>query len=246
MAQPSINRFIRLASGEAGSQSTDSRTISFTFATSNVALDGHRILPGAWQSRGHDGLEAFRKNPVFLWGHDTAQPPIGKVITIAEQNGTLSGGVRFASYDFADMIYRLYRDSFLFGVSVSWMPIDWTYATASNRAPGAIDFKKVQLLEISAVTVPADSDALKDADARGLISATCTRAFRASRAVSADIQVVNGVAYDLRIPGHRKLYDAEMEDRDRRSRRARARMNLLKLEEERWARGELASELRRK
>lgn len=160
----------RLALSESDrDQDLDSRTIDFVFSTSNVASDMHRIMPGAWQSRGWDGLSDFKNNPVFLWGHDATQPAIGKVTTlVAGQDGTLRGTVQFADHPFADTIYQLYRNGFQRGASVSFEPMDWDYATGSNRAAGAKDFTRVKLWEISAVPLPADASALAAARALGI------------------------------------------------------------------------------
>jgi hypothetical protein len=117
-----VKTFERLATSSEAS--SDDRTIRFTFATPNVALDGHRILPGAWESRGHDGLAEFRSNPCFLWAHQQDQPPVGKVLTISEKQGVLSGSVKFDTDSFSDLILSKYRSGSMNGASVSWLPID--------------------------------------------------------------------------------------------------------------------------
>jgi hypothetical protein len=55
---------------------------------------------------------------------------------------------------------------------VSWLPIDWNYATGRDREPGAIDFTRVKLLEISGVPLPADAAALAAARAIDLGTGT--------------------------------------------------------------------------
>jgi HK97 family phage major capsid protein len=160
-------RTIRAAMGRAQGGGDD-RTIRFVFSTPGVARDGHRILPGSWASKDHDGLTAFRANPVFLWAHDAEEPPIGRVIDISESSGILSGAVTFADTDFADTILRLYKDGFLNACSIGWTPIEGTPARGSDRAIGAYDFTKCELLEISGVPVPADVGALATARAAGL------------------------------------------------------------------------------
>ncbi len=147
----------------------DSRTIDFVFSTSNVASDMHRILPGAWQGGGWDGLSDFRANPVFLWAHNASQPAIGKVTKLTVGNdGKLSGSVQFATHEFAETVYQLYRGGFQRGASVSFEPIDWNYANGPDRAPKALDFTRVKLWEISAVPLPADQSALAAARSLGL------------------------------------------------------------------------------
>lgn len=187
----------RLALSDDASVDSDARTIDFVFSTSDVASDTHRIMPGAWQSRGHDGLKDFRANPVFLWGHDTSQPAIGKVTTLtAQQDGRLTGTVLFAEHPFADNVYQLYRGGFMRGASVSFEPLDWNYASGPDRAASARDFTKVKLWEISAVPLPADSSALAAARARGRLSPViiddveCRR--RKARAARRRIQLIFG------------------------------------------------------
>ena len=130
--------YSRLVADTSPEAAADDRVIRFTFATDRVALDGHRILAGAWKSKDHDGLRDFRRNPVFLWSHDMACPPIGRVISIAETNGTLAGAVRFAETDFAEEIFQLFRGNFLRAASVSWFPLAYKNARGSDRevAPG--------------------------------------------------------------------------------------------------------------
>jgi hypothetical protein len=93
---------VRFAPGGNAQAGADSRTIRFTFATSDVCRDGDRILPGAWD------LENFKRNPIFGFNHDMSKPPIGKVVEIAERDGKLVGSVRFGDGAFADSIYRMY------------------------------------------------------------------------------------------------------------------------------------------
>jgi hypothetical protein len=170
-----MKTYTRLLSETSPEAAADDRVIRFTFATDQIALDGHRILAGAWKSKDHDGLKIFKSNPVFQWAHDLTQPPIGKVISIDERGGKLTGAVKFATYDFAEQIYQLFRGGFMRGASVSWQPIEWAYAKGPGRERDAIDFKKVCLLEISAVPVPSDSDALAEARSAGLnLSAVAT------------------------------------------------------------------------
>lgn len=166
VASTITGRAIRAVTGQA--QGGDGRIVRFVFGTPGVARDGHRILPGAWQSQGHDGLAAFKRNPVFLWAHESDELPIGRVDDIGESDGVLSGGVRFADHPFADTCLQLYRQGFLNACSVGWLPVAGKRATEPGRDPGAYDFSKVELLEISAVPVPADADALATARAAGI------------------------------------------------------------------------------
>lgn len=138
------------------------RIVRYRFSTPAVARDGHAIA--AWR------LDNFRLNPVFLWAHDSREPPIGKVIELADKNGYLDGTVEYAerdAYPFADVIFQLVRDGYINAVSTSWDPIEWSWSADHSR-PGGIDFKLVDLLELSQVPVPALPTALASARAAGV------------------------------------------------------------------------------
>jgi hypothetical protein len=142
----------------------DSRVISFQFSDQTVARDGHTIATDGWD------LGNFLANPVFLWCHESSNPPVGKVVSIGAQGSRLCGDVEFAdseTYPFADTIFRLYRGGFLNACSVSWLPISWSYSSDKARA-GGIDFKRQEMLEISAVPVPAAPTALATARSAGI------------------------------------------------------------------------------
>jgi hypothetical protein len=138
------------------------RIIRYRFSTPEVARDQHTI--SAWK------LDNFRQNPVFLWAHAGREPPIGKVIELDDNKGYLTGSVEYAErevYPFADMVFQLVRGGYINAVSTSWDPIDWKFSTDRSR-PGGIDFKLVDLLELSQVPVPALPTALATARANGI------------------------------------------------------------------------------
>lgn len=140
------------------------RTIRYVLSTPAVARDFHTIASGAWQT------DNFERNPVFLWAHDDTQLPIGKITDLGEVGSRLKGTVEYPERDlnpFADTVYQLVRAGYLNSVSVSWMPLEWSF-TADKKRPGGIDFRKVDLLEVSQVPVPAHPDALAEARAAGI------------------------------------------------------------------------------
>jgi hypothetical protein len=155
-------RFV--TSAPVSTRAAGDRTIDYIFSDESVARDGNTISTAGWR------LENFLANPVFLWAHDSSQPPIGKVTQIGAVGDQLRGSVRYAEadeYPFADTIFRLTKGGFMNATSVSWLPIEWRYASDKNR-PGGIDFKSQELLEISAVPVPALASALATARGSGI------------------------------------------------------------------------------
>ena len=57
---------------------------------------------------------------------------------------------------FADLVYKLYKKGYLNSVSVGYDPIEWEWSDEGN-----INFLKQELLEVSAVPVPANPDAVQ-------------------------------------------------------------------------------------
>jgi hypothetical protein len=156
-ATPLRESFARLAPDAA--LAADDRSIAYVFSDENVARDLHRIATAGWE------LDNFLANPVFLWAHDASAPPIGCVTQIGPVGSELRGAVRYATaeeFPFADVIFRLTKGGYISAVSVSWLPIEYSYSTDKSR-PGGIDFKRQELLEISAVPVPSLPTALATA-----------------------------------------------------------------------------------
>lgn len=138
--------FIRAYCERADLQETGA--LPFIASTEGVKGDGFDLRADSWD------LSRFEKNPLVLWSHDFfgQRPPIGRAT--ARVDGTvLRAEITFDPGDeFAQMIERKYRNGFLNAVSVSWDPVD-----GKNR-----------LLEISAVPIPMDPDALMERQKRGL------------------------------------------------------------------------------
>lgn len=131
-----------------------------TFEVSNDEVDRHGdvIVPEGWQ------LEAYQRNPVFLWAHDYARPVIGRAVSIWKEPQRLLARMEFAPTDFAQEVAALYRENYQRGVSVGFRPI--SYEERREAKTGAflgIRFLEQELLEVSAVPVPANRSALRRA-----------------------------------------------------------------------------------
>lgn len=115
-------------------------------------------------------LDNYIKNPVFLFGHDYSQPPIGKAIGVSITEKGLEFDIEFAdkeTYPFADTIHRLFKGGFMKAVSVGFIPKESHYDPKANKNY----ITKKELLELSAVSVPANPNAvLTNAFQKGIIS----------------------------------------------------------------------------
>ena len=106
----------------------------------------------------------YRRNPVFLWAHDYARPVIGRAVEVRSEAHRLVAQVEFAPTDFAQEVAKLYRGGYQRGVSVGFKPL--RYEERRHEKTGAflgIRFLEQELLEASAVPVPANKDALRRA-----------------------------------------------------------------------------------
>ena len=141
------------------------RTLEFTGSTEALDRDGEVILAKGWE------LANYKKNPVFLWAHNYMEPPIGRAIEVRKGDGALQFQIEFAdreTYEKADTIHRLYQGGFLKAVSVGFIPHEWEDGDGVESPRRT--YKKQELLELSAVSVPSNPEALVGARESGIIT----------------------------------------------------------------------------
>lgn len=146
---------------------TDAPTI---FIASDEEPDRHgdTIAVGGWDTK------AFEVNPVFLWFHgmdSNHQLPIGRVPKVWGEGKQLLSAVTWDKADpFAAEVQGKYQRGFLKAVSVGFRPLEYEEIRASDDKDKAghargqvtgIRFLKQELLEISAVPIPANPRALQ-------------------------------------------------------------------------------------
>lgn len=136
-------------------QPAEAGPIRFVASTEGIKRDGRELLAADWR------VDSYLRNPVFLWAHSYDQPPIGRAV-VSFDGARMLADVEFDQGDpFAANIERKYRSGFLNAVSVGWNDVKdgegrWTH----------------ELLDISAVPVPADPEALKTARSLALADLT--------------------------------------------------------------------------
>lgn len=137
----------------------DSRVLTFALSTPAVDREQDSIAVEGWD------VAAYMANPVMLWAHDYSQPPIARATRVWTEEGALRASAEFTPPEinaFGDSVYRMYRAGFLNAVSVGFQPVEWTF----DEQRKGVNFLKQNLLEFSAVPVPANPEAL--VQARGL------------------------------------------------------------------------------
>lgn len=128
------------------------RTFEAIASTEDVDRYGDIIKQEGWE------LDEFMKNPVIAWGHDYMQPPIAKAEEVKVKDKKLFFKAKFPKkgiFPFADLIFDLFKERILKAFSVGFWPKDF-----DENESGGFTFKRQELLEISAVTVPANPNAL--------------------------------------------------------------------------------------
>ena len=161
-------KLIKQVDCEVRSAEGDERSLDFVISTGAVDRENDTIDPKGWK------LANFRKAGVMLWAHNYRMPPIAKPTKTWVEGDKLRSiatflGADFADHDharFADMIFRMYKQRFMRSTSVGFRPMEWE--RSEERGGMAYDFKKQELLEFSAVPVPANPEALQGAKSAGI------------------------------------------------------------------------------
>jgi HK97 family phage prohead protease len=107
-------------------------------------------------------LKNFKKNPMVPWSHDYWAIPVAKSLRtwVDKTAKKLMFKPQFDADDDQSMkIYNKYKNGFLTSFSVGFRGIDFDWRDEENRWSGGMEFMKQELLEISAVTVPANPNA---------------------------------------------------------------------------------------
>lgn len=140
---------------------------SMVFVASEESVDrmGDTIKADGWQ------LDNFKKNPVFLYMHDQVFPPLGMWQKVAVEGKQLLATPRWDEEDeFAQLIKGKYERGFMKAVSVGFRPIEFEEVALNEprktvfgeRLTGLL-ITKQELVEISAVAVPAHPKTLRKA-----------------------------------------------------------------------------------
>lgn len=164
--------------------------VRFVASTSGADRYGDIIEQRGWN------LDAYRRNPVVLLNHRSDSLPIGRG-QVRHENGQLMIDVEFDQKDAQALeIERKARAGFIHAVSVGFNPIETISRADLPRDHyaytdrGGKYFKSAELLEVSIVTIPANSEATlaKGMDCggiRGMIKRLIAEELRAALAVSA-------------------------------------------------------------
>lgn len=133
------------------------------FCSSNGSVDRYCevIDPAGWD------LVNYLRNPVFQNCHcyGDVTDTIGRAVATEVRNGMLWQRIEFAvdANPLARVAYGLYKGGFLRAVSVGFRPKSWVdYSESEMAANGGCRrrYTAAELWEVSAVSIPANPDAL--------------------------------------------------------------------------------------
>lgn len=142
-------QFIELISSVKGFNDEEMLVSGVIGSDGSVDRHGDSINPKGWV------LDNFQKNPVILLNHDYGGLPIGKATNVKRKDGALTFDIKFSkTYELAKTAYSLLKEGILNAWSVGFIPLEW------GKAGGEFTINKMELLELSLVTVPANPNAL--------------------------------------------------------------------------------------
>ena len=134
-------------------------------STESIDRDGESIALDAWD------LKMFKKNPVILPQHNYSRPAIGKAKDVRIKDGALVFKIEFPEDGInpeADTYRKLYKAGFMNASSVGFIPKTWE--DGDGKKTPFRKFTKVELLELSLVSVPSNPTALMTAKSKGLVN----------------------------------------------------------------------------
>ena len=156
--EPKIEKFrFALVKGWVGDE------LEAVASTGAVDRDGEIISPSAWK----DSLDSYRANPVILATHQHRlasgdSPVIGSASRIDVDEKALTFAMRFAGTELGKQYAQLYREGHMRAFSVGFIPQEGSQESrdVDGKSQRIYVHSRVQLLEISAVPVPANPEAL--------------------------------------------------------------------------------------
>ena len=145
----------------------EERTVRFKISSEVVDRDGDILI-----AKGCN-FENFKKNPQFLGFHNYHEYPLGIPKNWGIEGKAVYCDVYFPTIEelstekesasekakLVDFTYHCYKTGMLNAVSVGFIPID----AVPNKETGGAIVNEWELLEFSAVTVPANQDAIAQA-----------------------------------------------------------------------------------
>ena len=156
----------------------EDRKVRFTISTGAVDREDDVVAVDGWV------LDAYRQNPVVLWGHDAWDLPIGRCVELGNDGAALKATVEFVPADMpccgqrAEAVLRMCRTGFLSATSVGFRPLEFEMAKDRMEEDDwfpPFNFLRNELLEFSIVSIPCNPEALiEPGERRDLVTPPAT------------------------------------------------------------------------
>ena len=164
-SRPGLRTLLQVEVRDGAAAGSSGATLDFVASTATLDRYHEIIEPSGWR------LDSYRSNPVFQNAHNYGDIlfTLGKaLVTEVRSVGdrqALCQRIQFATEvnPVARIAYGLYRGGFLNAVSVGFIPLRWEDggSTEAQSAPAPRRrYVEQELLEVSAVAIPANPDAL--------------------------------------------------------------------------------------
>jgi phage head maturation protease len=153
--------------GDGAASGSDAATLDIVASTATLDRYHEVIEPSGWR------LDSYRRNPVFQNAHNygdilfTLGKALSTEVRAVGSGQALCQRIQFATdvNPVARIAYGLYRGGFLNAVSVGFIPLRWedggNGSTGSQAAAAPRRrYLEQELLEVSAVAIPANPEAL--------------------------------------------------------------------------------------
>ncbi len=169
MTIKSVDNFLTVKTVKSGK-------LTAVASTAGIDRDGEVVLPIAFLNR----LDRYRANAVILAAHthrtgDGTPTIIGRADRIAVEGDALVFEMTFAQIPIARQWQSLFEQGFAKAFSIGFIPIDGGFEQRDGQT--VYVHTEVELLEISAVAVPANPEALRrgmDTGTRQRVTSSCT------------------------------------------------------------------------
>ncbi|MFH0911723.1 MAG: HK97 family phage prohead protease [Planctomycetota bacterium] len=130
------------------------RILGVTITTRERDREGDVVEPSGLD------FSHFLQNPVVLWAHDLASAPIGRVLSIRILDERADAVVQFADTEAGRETYRLYAGRYLNAWSIGFIPKEWGRLPEDAEGRRGYHITAAEVVELSAVPVPANPHAL--------------------------------------------------------------------------------------
>jgi len=129
-----------------------------SFVISDGSVDRHNDIVSP------DGMNKSHYNGVVLFNHQHEMPPVGKAVKVWQHDGQVKAVQQFVPrdvYEFAGLVYDLYKGGFMTDTSIGFDVIDAEINEKRTEKSGmwSFDIKQWELLEFSNVTIGANRNA---------------------------------------------------------------------------------------